>query len=83
QLCELLTAQAPQTRLQVEQVPPAHLEEALRTGQLDFAFGNLPALKAVTCHELLFRETYVCMMRKRPALPAREQLQLDEFLALS
>ncbi|MCP3655622.1 LysR family transcriptional regulator [Herbaspirillum sp.] len=83
QLCELLTAQAPQTRLQVEQVPPAHLEEALRTGQLDFAFGNLPALKPVTCHELLFRETYVCMMRKRPALPAREQLELDEFLALS
>jgi hypothetical protein len=27
-LCELLTAQAPHTRLQVEQVSPAHLEEA-------------------------------------------------------
>jgi DNA-binding transcriptional LysR family regulator len=57
----------------VEQVSPAHLEEALRTGQLDFAFGNLPALQAVTCHEQLFRETYVCMMRKRDGLPQRSQ----------
>ncbi|WP_443113488.1 LysR family transcriptional regulator [Herbaspirillum seropedicae] len=82
-LCEILTAQAPEVRLQVEQVPPAHLEEALRTGQLDFAFGNLPALKPVTCHELLFRETYVCLMRQRDGLPQRAQLELDEFLAMS
>ncbi|EJN00316.1 LysR family transcriptional regulator [Herbaspirillum sp. YR522] len=82
-LCEILTQQAPGSRLQVEQVAPAHLEEALRTGQLDFAFGNLPALKPVTHYELLFRENYVCLMRRRDDLPQRRHLELDEFLAMS
>ncbi|MCA1325823.1 LysR family transcriptional regulator [Herbaspirillum sp. alder98] len=82
-LCEILTEQAPGSRLQVEQVAPAHLEEALRTGQLDFAFGNLPALKPVTHYELLFRENYVCLMRRRDGLPQRRHLELDEFLAMS
>jgi DNA-binding transcriptional LysR family regulator len=81
--CEKLNELAPSTRLHIEQVTPAHLEEALRTGQLDFAIGNLPVLKPTTRYELLFRESYVCMMRKRDGLPAHEQLEMDEFLAMS
>lgn len=81
--CEKLNELAPSTRLHIEQVAPSRLEEALRTGQLDFAIGNLPVLKPLTRYELLFRESYVCMMRKRDGLPEREQLEMDEFLAMS
>ncbi len=82
-VCEKLNEFAPQTRLHVEQVAPSHIEEALRTGQLDFAIGHLPALQPLTHYTLLFHESYVCVTRKRKTLPQRRQLKLDEFLALS
>jgi DNA-binding transcriptional LysR family regulator len=82
-VCEQLRELAPSTRLHVEQVASAQIEEALRTGRLDFAIGNLPALKPMTRYELLFRESYVCMTRRRAGLPEGEQLALDEFLAMS
>jgi DNA-binding transcriptional LysR family regulator len=78
-----LHAHAPHARLHVEQVPSAAIEEALRTGQLDFAIGNLPILKASTSHALLFKESYVCLTRKRGNLPAHKKLEVGEFLALS
>jgi DNA-binding transcriptional LysR family regulator len=82
-VCGKLNEFAPSTRLHVEQVASTHLEEALRTGQLDFAIGNLPALKPLTRFVLLFEESYVCMTRQRDGLPQREALELDEFLAMS
>lgn len=82
-VCEYLYAHALNTKLQVAQMPSATLEETLRTGQLDFAIGNLPALKAFTSHSLLFEERYVCLTRVRPQLPAGPQLELAEFLAMS
>jgi len=82
-VCEKLNELAPSTRLHVEQVAPTQIEEALRTGRLDFAIGNLPALKPLTHFELLFRESYVCMTRKRKGLPRGEQISLDDFLAMS
>jgi DNA-binding transcriptional LysR family regulator len=82
-LCEYMRAQAPLARIHVEQVPKAAIEEALRTGQLDFAIGNLPLLKPVTRHTRLFKESYVCVTRKRKGLPTRKGLNVEEFLALS
>jgi len=82
-VCEQLHELAPATRLHVEQVPPAQIEEALRTGRLDFAIGSLPALKPLTRYELLFRESYACMTRRRDGLPQGERLQLEKFLAMS
>lgn len=82
-ICNSLSAQAPHASLHVEQVPSAHIEEALRLGQLDFVISNLPALKSVTRYALLFRESYACLTRKRDQLPNREKLTLDEFLAMS
>ncbi|WP_042886199.1 LysR family transcriptional regulator [Cupriavidus necator] len=81
-LCERLQQLAPLLRLEVKQVPVAQVEEALRLGQLDFAVGNLPALKPLTRFEVLFREPYVCITRKRPGLPARS-LSSELFLELS
>jgi DNA-binding transcriptional LysR family regulator len=82
-VCEHLHDHAPLARLHVEQVPPAAIEEALRTGRLDFAIGNLPALKPVTRYALLFRESYVCLTRTRKGLPKRKHLMIDEFLEMS
>lgn len=82
-LCEYMRKHAPLARLHVEQVPKAAIEESLRTGQLDFAIGNLPLLKSATLHTSLFKESYVCLTRKRAGLPARKGLTLEEFLALS
>lgn len=82
-MCEHMREHAPLAGMHVEQVPKANIEEALRTGQLDFAIGNLPMLKSGSRHALLFSETYVCLTRKRNGLPPRQELTVDEFLALS
>jgi DNA-binding transcriptional LysR family regulator len=82
-LCEYMREHAPLARIHVEQVPKAAIEESLRTGQLDFAIGNLPLLKSATLHARLFKESYVCVTRKRSGLPARKVLSVDEFMALS
>lgn len=82
-LCEYMREHAPLARIHVEQVPKETIEDALRTGQLDFAVGNLPVLKSATRHTLLFSETYVCLTRGREGLPAGNALSVDEFMALS
>lgn len=82
-VCERLSAQAPHARLSVEQVAAPAIEEALRTGQLDFAIGNLPALTPLTRYALLFRESYVCLTRKRDGLPQDDNLSLEQFLQLT
>jgi DNA-binding transcriptional LysR family regulator len=82
-ICEQLRLLAPHVQLKVEQVPQGEIVEALRTGRLDFAIGNLPALKDSTRHALLFSESYCCLTRKRAGLPRRKELTMDEFQALS
>ncbi|MGF6995468.1 DNA-binding transcriptional LysR family regulator [Paraburkholderia sp. GAS32] len=81
-LCTKLQQTAPSVRLSVQQIPIADTEERLRLGQLDFAIGNMPALKLTTQYALLFHEPYVCMTRKRTGLPAR-QISREKFLSLS
>jgi DNA-binding transcriptional LysR family regulator len=82
-ICKQLRVLAPQVQLKVEPMPQQEIAEALRTGRLDFAIGNLPALKPLTHHALLFSESYCCLTRKRAGLPRRKELRLDEFQALS
>jgi DNA-binding transcriptional LysR family regulator len=82
-ICEQLRIAAPHVQLKVEQVPQGEIVEALRTGRLDFAIGNLPALKELTRHSLLFSESYCCLTRKRAGLPRRKELTMEEFKALS
>ncbi|MGF6875158.1 DNA-binding transcriptional LysR family regulator [Paraburkholderia sp. MM5477-R1] len=81
-ICEKLQIVAPRLRIAAQLVPVDEVEERLRLGHLDFAIGNLSALKPVANSALLFREQYVCMTRKRPGLPAR-QLSREKFLELS
>lgn len=81
-ICEKLQRVAPLVRIAAEQVPLPAIEERLRLGQLDFAIGNISALKRVTSSALLFHEEYACMTRKRPGLPA-QRLSEKKFLELS
>jgi DNA-binding transcriptional LysR family regulator len=74
---------APYVRLHVEQVPALGVDEGLRTGRMDLAIGNLPALKASTQHALIFEEPYVCITRTRGGLPEGEYLSLEQFLTFS
>ncbi|HEV3105542.1 MAG TPA: LysR family transcriptional regulator [Trinickia sp.] len=80
-VCEKLQRIAPWVRLEAGQVPMSEVEEKLRLGQLDFAIGNLPALKPFTHHALLFHEAYVCMTRKRRGLPPR-RMSRETFLEM-
>lgn len=82
-ICEQLRQLAPRVQLKVVQVPQEGLVEALRTGHLDCAIGNLPAIREATRHALLFSESYCCLTRRRAGLPRRQALRLDEFEALS
>ncbi|WP_197992709.1 LysR family transcriptional regulator [Pseudomonas syringae] len=80
-LCERLQAVAPNIRISSDLVPVGLVEERMRLGQLDFAIGNLPTLKASTNSLSLFHEQYACMTRKREGLPAR-RISVEEFLAM-
>ncbi|SEJ88587.1 LysR family transcriptional regulator [Paraburkholderia diazotrophica] len=81
-LCERLQREASEVKISAQQVPIGEVDERLRLGQLDFAIGNMPSLKASTRHAVLFREPYVCMTRKREGLP-RCTLEREAFLAMS
>ncbi|MGQ7906775.1 LysR family transcriptional regulator [Burkholderia sp. BC1] len=80
-LCAALEQCAPRIRLDVQSVPSVQIEESLRVGKLDLAIGNLPMLLDRTPHHRLFHEDYVCMTRRRDALPDAV-LTLEQYLAL-
>lgn len=82
-ICEHLRLQAPNVQLKVVQVPQDQIVESLRTGRLDLAIGNLPALKDATRHALLFNDAYCCLMRKAPGQPRHKTLSIEEYQALS
>lgn len=81
-LCERLREVAPQVRLEVSQLPLGQIEEALRSGRLDLAIGNLPTLKPATQWHALFHEAYVCMTRKH-AGETRRKLTAEEYTAMA
>lgn len=80
-LCQRLQSIAPYVQISSEWVPIGQVEEKTRLGQLDFAIGNLPTLKATTRFLSLFHEQYACMTRRRDGLP-QERLSASEFTAM-
>jgi DNA-binding transcriptional LysR family regulator len=62
---------APFVRIETRQLDYAQVENALDTGQIDFAFGYLPGVEK-TQHQRLFAERYVVIARAdHPRLVAR------------
>jgi len=81
-LCERLLEVAPHVRPEVSQLPLGQIEEALRSGRVDLAVGNLPTLKPATQWHAVFHEAYVCITRKR-AGDTRRKLTVGEYTAMA
>lgn len=56
---------APCANLRTVSTPPAQLEEAMRTGEVDLAVGYFPGLQGAAMYQQrLFSHTFVCIARK-------------------
>ncbi|MDO8787955.1 MAG: LysR family transcriptional regulator [Sulfuritalea sp.] len=77
-----LNRTAPGVRIHTRPMPPESAENALRTGEVDLAIGNLPDLGAGFFMQRLFRDRYVCVVRKgHPVIG--ERITARQFAAAS
>ena len=74
---------APGVTLHVVAVTSASLGEDMATGRTDLALGLLPQLQAGFFQQALFRQPYVCLMRKGHPLAAAAGPTLADFAAAS
>jgi DNA-binding transcriptional LysR family regulator len=70
-------------KVQTAQLPAEEIAAQLESGEIDFAAGYLPALNKGLDNARLFREHYVCMMRRSHPLAREGALTLRNFLAAS
>ncbi|MBK9020856.1 MAG: LysR family transcriptional regulator [Sulfuritalea sp.] len=81
-LLERLNRVAPGVRLRTLPMPPESAEESLRNGEVDLAIGNLPDLGAGFYVQRLFRDRYVCVVRRdHPSIG--ERITAKQFAAAS
>ncbi len=81
-LLERLNRVAPGVRLRTLPMPPESAEDALRNGEVDLAIGNLPDLGAGFYVQRLFRDRYVCVVRRdHPSIG--ERITAKQFAAAS
>ena len=78
-LVDALTRAAPGVTLQVVSVTQASLKEDMATGRIDLAMGLLPQLQAGFFQQALFRQKYICLMRRDHPLAAANKLNLSSF----
>jgi len=63
---------APWVRIRAQPMPPEAAREALKSGEVDLAVGNLPDFQAGFYQQRLFREHYVCVVgRDHPGIGSR------------
>ncbi len=74
-----LAKEAPSVTLEVESVAHPSLKEEMTTGRIDLALGLLPQLQAGFFQQALFRQQYVCLMRKSHPLAGKNKLNLTSF----
>ena len=78
-LVDALTRAAPGVTLQVVSVTQASLKEDMATGRIDLAMGLLPQLQAGFFQQALFRQKYICLMRRGHPLASGKKLTLSSF----
>ncbi len=79
-LLERLNRVAPGVHIRILPMPPESAEDALRNGEVDLAIGNLPDLGAGFYVQRLFRDRYVCMVRRdHPSIG--ERITAKQFAA--
>lgn len=76
-----LSQYAPNVTLQIVSVTSSSLKEEMSTGQIDLALGLLPQLQAGFFQQALFRQKYICLMRKMHPLADKKKLDVDAFIA--
>ena len=64
-LVNALAKVAPGVTLQIVSVAQSALKEDMSTGRIDLAMGLLPQLQAGFFQQSLFKQKYVCLMRKK------------------
>jgi DNA-binding transcriptional LysR family regulator len=82
-LIDALAQTAPGVTLNVVAVTSASLGADMASGRTDLALGLLPQLQAGFFQQALFRQPYVCLMRKGHPLAAAPSLALADFAAAS
>ncbi|MFN5179227.1 LysR family transcriptional regulator [Limnohabitans sp.] len=80
-LVDQLSQQAPQVTLEVVSVMQAGLREDMASGRVDLALGLLPQLQSGFFQQALFRQPYVCLMRRSHPLAGKPRLSLNAFSA--
>lgn len=75
-LVDALGREAPGVTVQVVGVTQAHLKDDMASGRIDLALGLLPQLQAGFFQQALFRQPYVCLMRRGHPLASQTALSL-------
>jgi DNA-binding transcriptional LysR family regulator len=75
-----LSQHAPKVTLQIVSATSSSLKEDMSTGHIDLALGLLPHLQAGFFQQALFRQKYVCLMRKTHPLARRNALDAEAFV---
>ncbi len=79
-LMRALKTAAPDIRIEAIRQPQAEYAQALRSGDIDLAIGNIAFLQRGFYQQLLFEDRYLCIARKgHPNVT--DELTLDAYLA--
>ena len=79
-LIDALSRLAPNVTLQIVSVTSSSLKEEMSTGQIDLALGLLPQLQAGFFQQALFKQKYICLMRKMHPLARKKKLDVEAFI---
>jgi DNA-binding transcriptional LysR family regulator len=80
-LIDALAKKAPSVTLQIVNAALLTLKEDMTQGAIDLALGFLPQLKAGFYQQVLFKQSYVCLMRQSHPLANLKTLSLEDFVA--
>jgi DNA-binding transcriptional LysR family regulator len=80
-MVKALSQLAPSVTLHIESATLPSLKEQMSTGAIDLALGLLPHLQAGYYQQRLFKQRYVCLMRKTHPLAHQASLDLNAFSA--
>jgi DNA-binding transcriptional LysR family regulator len=78
---DALAKAAPAVTLQIVSVAQSSLKEDMSNGKIDLAMGLLPQLQAGFFQQSLFKQKYVCLMRKKHPLAQNKPITVAAFFA--
>jgi DNA-binding transcriptional LysR family regulator len=80
-LMDALSKAAPGVTLQVVSVAESALKEDMSTGKIDLAMGLLPQLQAGFFQQSLFKQKYICLMRKKHPMAQTSHIAMSALFA--